>query len=194
METTAEPGRPGHLAAGRPLAPPTAPPRAGNAPPPAPPRGAVPLAAALAWRGSESPEQPAPAAAGVSLPGSRRWRRPGARSPRARPDQAAQMRAPLCLLLLVAHAADMLPLNRRRKQGSGAGAGWPGRQAGRRGRPSRHLPGAPCPGLLTPPGGSQSHFTDEETEAPWHLSQAGPRRLWEERKGLAGLSHCPHSL
>lgn len=27
------------------------------------------------------------------------------------------MRAPLCLLLLVAHAVDMLPLNRRKKQG-----------------------------------------------------------------------------
>ncbi|KAL6039397.1 hypothetical protein STEG23_012971 [Scotinomys teguina] len=30
--------------------------------------------------------------------------------------QAAQMRAPLCLLLLVAHAVDMLALHRRKKQ------------------------------------------------------------------------------
>lgn len=32
-------------------------------------------------------------------------------------DQAAQMRVPLCLLLLVAHVVDTLPLNRRKKQG-----------------------------------------------------------------------------
>lgn len=32
--------------------------------------------------------------------------------------QAAQMRAPLCLLLLLAHAVDMLALYRRKKQGT----------------------------------------------------------------------------
>ncbi|XP_006756781.1 PREDICTED: R-spondin-4 isoform X2 [Myotis davidii] len=37
------------------------------------------------------------------------------------------MRVPLCLLLLVAHAADMLPLNRRRKQvGTGLGGNCTG--------------------------------------------------------------------
>ncbi|XP_072799675.1 R-spondin-4 isoform X2 [Vicugna pacos] len=37
------------------------------------------------------------------------------------------MRAPLCLLLLVAHAADMLPLNRRKKQvGTGLGGNCTG--------------------------------------------------------------------
>lgn len=39
--------------------------------------------------------------------------------------QAAQMRAPLCLLLLVAHAVDMLALHRRKKQGTDvAGLCW----------------------------------------------------------------------
>ncbi|XP_075419978.1 R-spondin-4 isoform X2 [Tenrec ecaudatus] len=46
---------------------------------------------------------------------------------RARRNQAAQMRAPLCLLLLVAHAVDMLALNRRKKQvGTGLGGNCTG--------------------------------------------------------------------
>lgn len=62
----------------------------------------------------ESREAPARAA-----PPGRRWAvKPGCQEPRSRPDQAAQMRVPLCLLLLVCHAADMLPLNRRKKQGA----------------------------------------------------------------------------
>ncbi|XP_002830190.3 R-spondin-4 isoform X2 [Pongo abelii] len=45
----------------------------------------------------------------------------------ASPDQAAQMRAPLCLLLLVAHAVDTLALNRRKKQvGTGLGGNCTG--------------------------------------------------------------------
>ncbi|KAK2109739.1 hypothetical protein P7K49_009485 [Saguinus oedipus] len=43
---------------------------------------------------------------------------PSGRQGSASRDQAAQMRAPLCLLLLVAHAVDMLALNRRKKQAS----------------------------------------------------------------------------
>ena len=45
------------------------------------------------------------------------------------------MRAPLCLLLLVAHAVDMLPLNRRKKQGM-RGSRQDGRAVA---APERHL-------------------------------------------------------
>lgn len=38
--------------------------------------------------------------------------------------QAAQMRAPLCLLLLLAHAVDMLALHRRKKQGTDVAELW----------------------------------------------------------------------
>lgn len=69
---------------------------------------------------------------------------PGA--PRARWDQAAQMRVPLCLLLLVAHAADMLPLNRRKKQGTRGTL--LGRAAGRYSRAGKRMTlgaSAQCP-------------------------------------------------
>lgn len=38
--------------------------------------------------------------------------------------RAAQMRAPLCLLLLLAHAVDMLALHRRKKQGTDVAELW----------------------------------------------------------------------
>lgn len=159
--TTPDRGRPDRPTSGPPRGDPRLPPRAPpgrvNAPPraPAPPRrGSVPapptpsvdlaagpwadgasLAAGPSPRPADAPARPEQPS---GLPGS---------PPRARPDQAAQMRAPLCLLLLVAHAVDMLPLNRRKKQGTrGSGLGGRARTAGQTGGwPLGHLHGAPVP-------------------------------------------------
>lgn len=166
---------------GDPRPPPRAPPERVNAPPraPAPPRrGSVrapptpsldlaagpwadgaSLAAAPNPRPVDAPARPEQPS---GLPGS---------PPRARPDQAAQMRAPLCLLLLVAHAANMIPPNRRKKQGTrGCGQGGRSPTAGPTGRrPLGQLHGARRPGPLTPPRSRQARFTDGETEAPGYL-------------------------
>lgn len=108
---------------------------------------------------------------------------PPGEPPRARADQAAQMRAPLCLLLLVAHAVDMLPLNRRKKQGTrrGSGLGGRARTAGQTGvwpLEPQLLQIAIRPTLQT------GRLRPRDTcLASW------PKEALQGRKGLVGLSH-----
>ncbi|MEJ1278899.1 hypothetical protein NN561_009823 [Cricetulus griseus] len=92
--------------------------------------------------------------------------------------QAAQMRAPLCLLLLVAHAVDMLSLHRRKKQGTdvaglgGIGAAWQTRSS---------LAGI-C--LVS------NAWVIDSGSARGTVEQLGPRK--HQMEGVSGRSHCPH--